>query len=148
MDLTYAAILVLAAAVFVLSGMVGYIYWRHTRLQQSVQSLSIVVSSLVTPAELEEPPADLANIPEVADEPEEEVADDVDDRVSVEHVTEPPAEPAAAPAAEAPASPEIDIDDLQSKTAVQLRELLGQKGIPFGKRDSKSALIELLKATA
>jgi hypothetical protein len=71
MDLTYAAILVLAAAVFVLSGMVGYIYWRHTRLQQSVQSLSIVVSSLVTPAELEEPPADLANIPEVADEPEE-----------------------------------------------------------------------------
>jgi len=144
MDLTYAAILVLAAAVFVLSGMVGYIYWRHTRLQQSVQSLSIVVSSLVTPAELEEPPADLANIPEVADEPEEEVADDVDDRVSVEHVTEPPAEPTTEP----PASPEIDIDDLQSKTAVQLRELLGQKGIPFGKRDSKSALIELLKATA
>jgi len=144
MDLTYAAILVLAAAVFVLSGMVGYIYWRHTRLQQSVQSLSIVVSSLVTPAELEEPPADLANIPEVADEVEEEVADDVDDRVSVEHMTEPP----AAPAAEPPATPEIDIDELQSKTAAQLRELLGQKGIPFGKRDSKSALIELLKATA
>jgi hypothetical protein len=143
MDLTYAAILVLAAAVFVLSGMVGYIYWRHTRLQQSVQSLSIVVSSLVTPAELEEPPADLANIPEVADEPEEEVADDVDDRVSVEHVTEPPAA-----STEPPASPEIDIDDLQSKTAVQLRELLSQKGIPFGKRDSKSTLIELLKATA
>ena len=141
MDLTYAAILVLAAAVFVLSGMVGYIYWRHTRLQQSVQSLSIVVSSLVTPAELEEPPADLANIPEVADEPEEE---DVDDRVSVEHVTEPPAEPTTEP----PASPEVDVDDLQSKTAVQLRELLGQKGIPFGKRDSKSTLIELLKATA
>lgn len=145
MDLTYAAILVLAAAVFVLSGMVGYIYWRHTRLQQSVQSLSIVVSSLVTPAELEEPPADLANIPEVADEVEEEVADDVDDRVSVEHLTEPPAAPAAP---EPPATPEIDIDELQSKTAVQLRELLGQKGIPFGKRDSKSALIELLKATA
>lgn len=144
MDLTYAAILVLAAAVFVLSGMVGYIYWRHTRLQQSVQSLSIVVSSLVTPAELEEPPADLANIPEVADEVEEDVADDVDDRVSVEHMTEPP----AAPAAEPPATPEIDIDELQSKTAAQLRELLGQKGIPFGKRDSKSALIELLKATA
>jgi hypothetical protein len=141
MDLTYAAILVLAAAVFVLSGMVGYIYWRHTRLQQSVQSLSIVVSSLVTPAELEEPPADLANIPEVADEPEEE---DVDDRVSVEHVTEPPAEPTTEP----PTSPEVDVDDLQSKTAVQLRELLGQKGIPFGKRDSKSTLIELLKATA
>jgi hypothetical protein len=63
--------------------------------------------------------------------------------VSVEHVTKPPSEPASPPA-----SPEVDIDDLQSKTAAQLRELLGQKGIPFGKRDSKSALIELLKATA
>jgi hypothetical protein len=57
-------------------------------------------------------------------------------------VTEPPVETPAT--AELP----VDIDDLQSKTAVQLRELLTQKGIPFGKRDSKSALIELLKATA
>jgi len=138
MDLTYASILVLAAMVFVVSGMVGYLYWRQTALQQSVQSLSFVVSSLVTPAELEEPPADLANIPE---EVEEEVVSEDDDRVSVENVTEPPV------AQTSDAAP-LDVDELQSKTAVQLRELLTQKGIPFGKRDSKSALIELLKATA
>jgi hypothetical protein len=138
MDLTYASILVLAAMVFVVSGMVGYLYWRQTALQQSVQSLSFVVSSLVTPAELEEPPADLANISE---EVEEEVVSEDDDRVSVENVTEPPV------AQTSDAAP-LDVDELQSKTAVQLRELLTQKGIPFGKRDSKSALIELLKATA
>ena len=138
MDLTYASILVLAAMVFVVSGMVGYLYWRQTALQQSVQSLSFVVSSLVTPAELEEPPADLANIPE---EVEEEVVSEDDDRVSVENVTEPPV-------AQTSDAVPLDVDELQSKTAVQLRELLTQKGIPFGKRDSKSALIELLKATA
>ena len=41
---------------------------------------------------------------------------------------------------------EVDIDDLQSKTATQLRELLTEKGIPFGKRDSKPVLLQLLKA--
>lgn len=139
MDLTYASILVLAAMVFVLSGMVGYIYWRQTVAQQNIQSLSIVVSSLVAPAPEIEPSPEVPNVSEVA---EEEIPSDDDDRVSVEHVTEPPL------AQSSPESAHVDVDDLQSKTAVQLRELLGQKGIPFGKRDSKSALIELLKATA
>jgi cytoskeletal protein RodZ len=139
MDLTYVSILILAAMVFVVSGMVGYLYWQQTRLQQHVQSLSLVVASLVTPAE-ESP--EVAAETEAEVEVEEDAPTDEDDRVSVEHVTEPPVETPAT--AELP----VDIDDLQSKTAVQLRELLTQKGIPFGKRDSKSALIELLKATA
>jgi len=143
MDLTYASILVLAAMVFVVSGMVGYLYWQHTRLQQHVQSLSLIVTSLVTPAPVEETSPELPHtVTETETEAEVEVEEDApvdeDDRLSVEHVTAPPSTP----------KEEVDIDDLQSKTAVQLRELLTQKGIPFGKRDSKSALIELLKATA
>jgi hypothetical protein len=143
MDLTYASILVLAAMVFVVSGMVGYLYWQHTRLQQHVQSLSLVVTSLVTPAPVEETSPEVPQpVTETETEAEVEVEEDApvdeDDRLSVEHVTAP------APSAKE----EVDIDDLQTKTAVQLRELLTQKGIPFGKRDSKSALIELLKATA
>jgi hypothetical protein len=144
MDLTYASILVLAAMVFVVSGMVGYLYWQLTRLQQHVQSMSLVITSLVTPPPVEDVIADVAPPSETEadveieeDEPEVEE----DDRVSVEHVTEPPSDTKTETAP-------VDIDDLQSKTAVQLRELLTQKGIPFGKRDSKSALIELLKATA
>jgi cytoskeletal protein RodZ len=155
MDLTYATIVVLASMMFVLSGMVGYLYWQQTRLQQSIQSLSLVVSSLVNPpalesepesepqseAESERAPAPTAEPSPVSTEDEEdEEEDEEDDRVSVEHVTE-------SPRKESAAQP-LDIDDLQTKTAVQLREILTQKGIPFGKRDSKTVLIELLKATA
>jgi len=142
MDLTYVSILVLAAMVFVVSGMVGYLYWQQTRLQQHVQSLSMVVASLVTPPPVEDACPEPSTETEAEVEVEEEAPADEDDRVSVEHVTAPPAE------TENKADLPVDVDDLQSKTAVQLRELLTQKGIPFGKRDSKSALIELLKATA
>jgi hypothetical protein len=41
-----------------------------------------------------------------------------------------------------------DVDDLQGKTTVELRELLSKKGLPYGKRDSKSVLLQLLKASA
>lgn len=139
MDLTYVSILVLAAMVFVVSGMVGYLYWQQTRLQQHVQSLSMVLASLVTPPPVEDACPESSTETEAEVEVEEEAPADEDDRVSVEHVTAPPTETKDVP---------VDVDDLQSKTAVQLRELLTQKGIPFGKRDSKSALIELLKATA
>lgn len=147
MDLTYATIVVLASMMFVLSGMVGYLYWQQTRLQQSINSLSLVVSTLVNPPALEsepepEPEVVVAKLPEPETEVEVEAEEDDedDDRVSVEQVSEPPAKEAAAQP--------LDIDDLQTKTAAQLREILTQKGIPFGKRDSKTVLIELLKATA
>ena len=142
MDLTYVSILVLAAMVFVVSGMVGYLYWQQTRLQQHVQSLSLVVASLVTPPPIEDafPETEVETEAEV--EVEEDAPTEEDDRVSVEHLTAPPAD------TEEKTDVPVDVDDLQSKTAVQLRELLTQKGIPFGKRDSKTALLELLKATA
>ena len=41
-----------------------------------------------------------------------------------------------------------DVDDLHEKTSAQLRELLSKKGIPYGKRDSKLVLLELLKASS
>jgi hypothetical protein len=122
--------------IFVLSAMVGYLYWQQTRINQNVQSLSIIVSTLANPpqetVEVEEevaPETQAVDVPVIEEEEE-------DDRVSVEQVSEPPP------------PPEVDVDDLHEKTSAQLRELLTQKGIPFGKRDSKNVLIELLKATA
>jgi hypothetical protein len=117
---------------FVLSAMVGYLYWQHTRLHQSIQSLAIVVSTLVNPPALPQPEPEPEAEPEAEPEPEVQAKPEEDDRVSV-----------------TPPSPtDIDVDDLQTKTAAQLRELLEKKGIPYGKRDSKTTLIELLKATA
>jgi len=138
MDLTYATIVVLASMIFVLSGMVGYLYWQQTRLQQNIQSLGIVVSNLVNPPgrlEEEPEPEEVKNyITQEVELPEVEEDDEEDDRVSVEHIKVQP--------------PPIDIDELSNKTKAQLQELLKEKGLPYAKSDSKSVLIELLKATA
>ena len=142
MELMYVTIVVLASMIFVLSGMVGYLYWQQTRMLQNLQSLASVVSTHFTrpeepvhehthedaedyDSESEDTPAE-ATLPELGQE---------DDRVSVEHVEGPP-------------KTDVDVDDIQGKTAVQLREILTAKGIPYGKRDSKTVLLQLLKATA
>jgi hypothetical protein len=141
MQLTYVAVVVLASMVFVLSGMIGYLYWQQTKMLQHIQSLAVVISSHFVPQLVEaEPP--------VKDEPVAEPSQEVvlDDRVTVddspvEVVTGPPA------ADKAPeVSADVDVDDLDSKTASQLRDILTQRGIPFGKRDAKTVLVQLLKA--
>ena len=143
MELTYATIVVLASMVFVLSGMVGYLYWQQTRMLQHMQSLSTFIASQLTqPPEEHEHEDEVQPLPEP--EPESKVESDSesedDDRLSVEEKVEVVEGP--------PSKEEVDIDDLQSKTATQLKELLTQKGIPFGKRDSKPVLLQLLKAIA
>jgi hypothetical protein len=137
------SVLVLATMVLVLAGMVGYLYWQQNKLLRAMTSLSGFVQSQFTPPLAVEPE------PEPEPEPPSETQadssdseDSEDDRASVEFVEEQKVE---VPEVQAP--PE-DLDDLQSKTAPQLRELLNKKGIPFGKRDSKSVLLELLKASS
>ena len=135
MELTYVTIIVLASMIFVLAGMIGYLYWQQTRMLQHMQSLSTFMASQFTqPPEQEE-------VPQPPSEPQPEHEPEEDDRLSVDEKVE---------VVEGPPPPkeEVDIDDLQSKTATQLRELLTEKGIPFGKRDSKPVLLQLLKAIA
>jgi len=142
MDFTYVTIIVLASMIFALAGMMGYMYWQQTRMLQHIQSLSSYMSSHIVQSQpqeehVHESAPEPEHVPEPAPEPEvvPEPESEDDDRLSVEekveHVEGPP-----------------DIDDLQDKTAAQLRELLTSKGIPFGKRDSKPLLIQLLKAIA
>ena len=148
MQLTYVAVVILASMVFVLSGMVGYLYWQQTRMLQHLQSLAGVVSTHLVPRP--EPEAEAETETEEVLETEDEmpalvplptvseaVAETDDDRLSVDKVDGPPAA-TAAPATE----------DLEKKTAAELRELLTSRSIPFGKRDSKSVLLQPLKATA
>ena len=136
MDFINAAVVVLASMIFVLSGMMGYLFWQQNRLLQHVQGLAIAVSTALTPPQPVEPVIEQAPV-------EEEIVED--DRVSVDEddveIVEGP--PPAKTEAE-----KVDIDDLQDKTVKQLQEILSKKGIPYGKRDSKSVLLQLLKATA
>ena len=142
MELTYATIVVLASMIFVLSGMIGYLYWQQTRMMQHLNSMAIVISTQFAPhpAEVEEEEEE-----PVKEEPKQEEVEEEeeDDRVSVKdevEIVEGPKEDTK--------PVEEDVDDLHEKTAAQLRELLTKKGIPFGKRDPKTVLIQLLKATA
>jgi beta-lactam-binding protein with PASTA domain len=133
MDFINAAVVVLASMIFVLSGMMGYLFWQQNRLLQHVQGLAIAVSTALTPPQPVEPVIEQAPV----EEEDDRVSVDEDD---VEIVEGPP--PAKTEAEK------VDIDDLQDKTVKQLQEILSKKGIPYGKRDSKSVLLQLLKATA
>ena len=127
------SVLVLATMVLVLAGMVGYMYWQQNKVMTAVSSLSSFIASQFVPVPLE-----------VHDSETEEE----DDRASV--VEEKPVE--VVDKVEMPTvadvKQEADVDDLQTKTSAELRDLLSKKGIPYGKRDSKSVLLELLKASA
>ena len=152
MQLTHVAVVILASMVFVLSGMVGYLYWQQTRMLQHLQSLAGVIAQVVRRPEPEPQPEleadDEEELPPLV--PIHEVTED-DDRLSVEKVEGPPASAPAPAPVEAPASAPVEappVDDLDKKTAAELRDLLTSRGIPFGKRDAKSVLLQLLKATA
>ena len=113
--------------VLVLAGMVGYMYWQQNKVMSVVSSLSSFVASQLVPAPLE------------TEDSEEE-----DDRASV--LEEKNVE--VVDTVEVPTVPVSDVDDLQEKTSSELRDLLSKKGIPYGKRDSKTVLLQLLKASA
>jgi len=121
------SVLVLATMVLVLAGMVGYMYWQQNKVMSLVSSLSSFVASQLVPPPLE------------TEDSEEE-----DDRASV--IEEKNVE--VVDRVEVPTVPVNDVDDLQEKTSAELRDLLSKKGIPYGKRDSKTVLLQLLKASA
>jgi hypothetical protein len=141
------SVLILATMVLVLAGMVGYLYWQQNKLMKVVSSLHVYVQTLQQPLILTQ---ELQEEPEPEPEREEESDDESETETETETETEQKVEEVQELNLEVP-QPEVvteDVDDLQSKTAVQLRELLNKKGIPYGKRDSKTVLLELLKASS
>jgi hypothetical protein len=143
MEFLHASIALLASMVLVLAGMVGWLYWQQTRLFQNMNSIVMVIGELARP----HPPSLSLAVPEeeeVVPKKEEEPLVE-DDRASVEE--EETEEPKKSEIIEGPPGP-IDTDGLEDKTTKELKDMLTKRGIPFGKRDSKSVLISLLKATA
>jgi hypothetical protein len=127
------SVLVLATMVLVLAGMVGYMYWQQNKVMSVVSSLSsFVASQLVPPLDVD---SDVEEEDDRASVVEEKTVEVVD---TVEIPTVPVAD----------VKQEPDVDDLQTKTSAELREVLSKKGIPYGKRDSKTVLLQLLKASS
>jgi hypothetical protein len=136
MEFLHASIALLASMVLVLAGMVGWLYWQQTRLFQNMNSIIMVIGELTRPPPMEE----LSIMPEPEAVPEP-AATPEDDRASVE------AEAPATEIVEGPPAP-LDTDGLESKSKKEIQDILTKRGIPFGKTDTKSALLSLLKATA
>lgn len=135
------SVLVLATMVLVLAGMLGYLYWQQNKIMRAVSSLHTYVQTLQQPLILSQE-LQSEDEPESEDESEDEdESEEAEQKVELEVVPEQKVEVEVEVVT-------VDVDDLQSKTAVQLRELLNKKGIPYGKRDSKTVLLELLKASS
>ena len=132
--------------VLVLAGMVGWLYWQQTRLFQNMNSVIMVIGELTRPPPPEEDLTELVTLSEKVGESIAEVKEaaapaEEDDRASVE------AETAGVDVVDGPPAP-LDTDGLESKSKKELQDILTKRGIPFGKTDTKSALLSLLKATA
>jgi hypothetical protein len=151
MEFLHASLALLASMVLVLAGMVGWLYWQQTRLFQTMNSIIMVIGELARPPP---PPVeeavDLNELVGLSEKVGETIAElkeaaapteEDDDRTSVEP------EAPKAEVVEGPPAP-LDTDGLESKSKKELQELLTKRGIPFGKGDTKSGLISLLKATA
>lgn len=157
MELTYVTIVVLASMIFILAGMVGYLYWQQTHMLQHLQSLAMALSAVAEQIHQPEPePVHVTKEDEEEEDAERRIGEversrelaehsGADDRVSVKEQVEIVEGP---PHPNTPTATSDDIDDLQDKTSAELKELLSKKGIPYGKRDSKAVLLQLLKATA
>lgn len=132
MQFQNAAIALLAGMIFVLAGLTGWLYWQQTRIHQSLNTLAMVLAEMAPQPMYEEAP------PAAAEEP----AAQEDDRAEVQE--EKPAQVAEVVSG----PPPVDTDDLEGKTRKDLQDLLSKKGIPYGKTDSKTVLIQLLKASS
>lgn len=141
MELLHAAVALLASMVFVLAGMVGWLYWQQTRLFQNMNSVLMAIGDITRMIEKPEPEAEPeASAPQVSPAAAPPSADeDEDDRASVEE--------SASEVVDGPPAP-LDVDSLQSKSKKELQDMLTKRGLPFSKTDSKPTLISLLKATA
>jgi hypothetical protein len=137
MEFENAAIALLASMVLVLAGMVGWLYWQQTRMFQNMNNIVMALGELAQ--RLFDPEHELVKVEDIEITETAPVIQE-DDRLSVEEDEED----------EKPAVVDgpLEIDGLEQKSLKELRDMLTKKGIPFGKRDTKSALISLLKATA
>lgn len=128
MEFFHGIVAVLAGVVLILSGLVIWVYLQQSRQAHAINALAIALTT---------PPPSFPSPEEVVPTQEEEVHDD---RVSVkEDEDEEVAEDDGG---------EPDVSDLKSKTVVQLREMLTEKGIPFNKCDKKTTLISLVQAAS
>ena len=143
MEFFHGVVALVAGIVLILTGLVAWMYVQQSRMAQAINALAIAITA---------PPPSFAqheHEPEVSHEDELVAPPPTpaqDDRVSVHEDAEPEGEGEGE--VEDVELMGEDMATLGGKTAVQLRELLTAKGIPYSKSDKKSTLISLLQAAS
>uniref|UniRef100_A0A6C0AKC7 HeH/LEM domain-containing protein n=1 Tax=viral metagenome TaxID=1070528 RepID=A0A6C0AKC7_9ZZZZ len=136
-DPMIGAVALVGTAVFALAGVVAWLYWQQTKLFTNMNSLVSAFSEVVQQLPQQRPVEPAPPPPEAED-----------DRASVDDEEDGQSEKVPAPeVVDGPPAP-LDTDTLESKTKKELQDILTKRGIPFGKADSKTVLLSLLKATA
>jgi hypothetical protein len=137
-DPMVGAVALIGTVVFALVGVVAWLYWQQTKLFTNMNSLVTAFSDVMQQLQPPRP----AEAPAAPAPPEAE-----DDRASVEEDDGQSEKVPAPEVVDGPPGP-LDTDTLEAKTKKELQEILTKRGIPFGKADSKTVLLSLLKATA
>ena len=146
MEFFHGVVALVAGIVLILTGLVAWMYVQQSRMAQAINALAIAITA--------PPPSFAQHVPEHEPEVSHE------DELTAETPVEAPAEAQAEAQTEAhddrvSVHEEEDVElmgedmaTLGGKTAVQLREMLTAKGIPYSKSDKKSTLISLLQAAS
>ena len=151
MEFFHGVVALVAGIVLILTGLVAWMYVQQSRMAQAINALAIAITAPPPSFAQHEPEHEpevshedelSAPAPAPAPAPAEASVPPQDDRVSVHEDAEHEQE-----------GDEVelmgeDMATLGGKTAVQLREMLTAKGIPYSKSDKKSTLISLLQAAS
>ena len=149
MEFFHGVVALVAGIVLILTGLVAWMYVQQSRMAQAINALAIAITAPPPsfPEPEPEPEPEQETEPEVSHEgelsapapaPAPTPVPEVDDRVSVHEEQD----------GEDVELMGEDMATLGGKTAVQLRDMLTAKGIPYSKSDKKSTLISLLQAAS
>jgi hypothetical protein len=147
MEFFHGVVALVAGIVLILTGLVAWMYVQQSRMAQAINALAIAITA---------PPPTFAqheHEPEVSHE--DELTAETPAEVQAEAPTEAPVQSPESHDDRVSVHEEEDVElmgedmaTLGGKTAVQLREMLTAKGIPYSKSDKKSTLISLLQAAS
>ena len=140
MQVVYLAIISLSSLCFVLTGCVGYLFWLQRKTSTQLMNLAHAIQSLL----VNSPEPEQVELPSIQETPEEDT-----DRLSVNE------EDNESVSVEEEETEEVESEEVDeatagynTKTVAEIKQLLTQKGIPYGKRDPKAVLFELLKSAS
>jgi len=140
MQVVYLAIISLSSLCFVLTGCVGYLFWLQRKTSTQLMNLAHAIQSLL----VNSPEPEQVELPSIQETPEEDT-----DRLSVNE------EDNESVSVEEEETEEVESEEVDeatagynAKTVAEIKQLLTQKGIPYGKRDPKAVLLELLKSAS